>query len=137
MKVTIRDKSAGFYTALAAAVFAAAGLVLYFIYLGKGGEADALVIIFTLLGIFCPLSYLFYRGGWSVIPSVLMPVFFAVALGQSLAGGVGNIADWMEGINLFGNAALVPFNFAMTGIYGVACAAGIVACFMPVSRRTA
>ena len=135
MKINIKDKTLGFYISSFSALLALIGLIIYFIYLGRGGELDIIAIVTAILGILCPISYLFYQGKLTVIPSVLMPIFLGTSLGLTLGGGVGNIADWFQGVNLFGDETLVPLNFAMAILFGIATIFGVISSFMPLNKE--
>ena len=53
-----------------------------------------------------------------------------------LSGGVGNIADEISDIVMFGIRELVPLNYAVTALLGIAGIAAIVPCFMTREKQT-
>ena len=130
----VTKKSLGFWLALAASVVALVGLIVYFAYIGKGGIASAGVIIPLIGAIACGVGLFFYNGTFADLLPIAAAVMTAIALGVSLSDGVGNIADYVSNIVMYGDADLAGLNFAMVAIFAVGVLLYIVSCFMKKER---
>lgn len=122
-------KSLGFYYAIASAALAAVGLVVFFMYTGKGGEFNDTVIAATIAAIGCEVLLMRGEKGYTDFVGILGAVLLAVAMCHTVIGGLGNIADQYQGIVMFGKAELANLNYAMFGIYLLSIIAAIGACF--------
>lgn len=131
----VTKKSIGFWLALAASVVALVGLIVYFAYIGKGGLANAGVIIPLIVAIACGVVLFFYNGTFADFLPVVAAVMTAIALGVSLSDGVGNIADYVSEIVMYGDAGLAGLNFAMVAIFAVGVLLYVVSCFMKKERK--
>lgn len=131
----VTKKSLGFWLALAASVVALVGLIVYFAYIGKGGIASAGVIIPLIVAIACGVGLFFYNGTFADLLPIAAAVMTAIALGVSLSDGVGNIADYVSDIVMYGDADLAGLNFAMVAIFAMGVLLYIVSCFMKKERK--
>lgn len=127
-------KGLGFYYALVSAVLAAVGLVMYFGYTSKGGESSAVVIAATIVAIICEVSMLFGEKAYTDFAGIIGAVLLALAMMITLDGGIGNITDQVNGIVMFGDAALANTNFMMIIISLLSIIASICACFSKKSK---
>lgn len=130
----MKNKALGFWFGAVSAILALVGLVVFFQYTGRGGASNTMVIAATVLGILCELSLLAGERVYSDFTSVIGAALLAFAMMLTLSGGVGNIADSVQGIVMFGDPTLAGLNFTMAGVYGVSILAAICACFMKKSR---
>ena len=131
----ITKKSLGFWLALAASVIVLVGLIVYFVYIGKGGIASAGVIIPLLIAIACGAVLFFYNGMLADVLPIVAAVMAAIALGVSLSDGVGNIADYVSNIIMYGDAKLAGLNFAMVAIFAIGILLYVVSCFLRKERK--
>ena len=131
----VTKKSIGFWLALAASVVALVGLIVYFAYIGKGGLVNAGVIIPLIVAIACGVVLFFYNGAFADFLPVVAAVMTAIALGVSLSDGVGNIADYVSEIVMYGDAGLAGLNFAMVAIFALGVLLYVLSCFMKKERK--
>lgn len=122
-------KNLGFYYAIVSAALAAVGLIIFFLYTGKGGETSTVVIAASIAAIVCEALLLFGEKIYSDFVSVIGAALLALAMITTLQGGLGNIADQINGIVMFGDAALANLNYAMVVVYGISIISAIGACF--------
>ncbi len=80
------------------------------------------------------MGLFFYNGTFADLLPIAAAVMTAIALGVSLSDGVGNIADYVSNIVMYGDADLAGFNFAMVAIFAVGVLLYIVSCFMKKER---
>ncbi len=125
----MKNKAIGSWLAAISAVLGVAGLIVFFIYTGKGGNNDTLVIVASIVAIACEASLLLGEKIHVDFAAVIGAAALAVAMMLSANSGMGNMADAFQGIVMFGNPKLAVFNYAMIGIYGVAIVCAIAACF--------
>ena len=127
-------KSLGFYYALASAVLATVGLVMYFVYTGNGGTSSTLVIAATIAAIICEVSLLFGEKVYTDFVGIIGAALLAWAMMVTLNGGLGNIADQVNSIVMFGNAELANMNYMMVIVSLLSIVASIGACFSKKSK---
>lgn len=131
IKEKFAQKTVGFYLALAAAVVALVGLIIFAVYNGQGGEKNTWVVVTLLLGIALEIVLFFYDGTFGDIIATLPPMLFAVAMCLTILGGYGNIADHIEGnIVMWGKWELAGLNIAMVVVLLVAIVVSVVSCFV-------
>lgn len=119
-------KGIGRWFSGAAAVLAAGALAVYAWYIVSGGENSPYVIGATVAALFC----LCIGRRWNEdLADIAASVLLAFSLTASLGGGIGNITDAIQGIVMFGNAALANLNYALAALYGAGTIAAICACF--------
>ena len=115
----MKNKGLGFYFAGISAVLALAGLIVFFIYTGKGGQMNALVIAATVVAILCNASLLFGERVYTDFTGIAAAVLLALAMILTIQGGIGNITDQFNGIVMFGDAKLANTNYALAIVYGL------------------
>lgn len=130
IKEKLEQKTIGYYIAFAAAVVALIGLIIYFAYVGQGGIANAAVIICVLIGIGVEVLLFFYDKKFGDLIAITPAILFSVGFVVSLADGVGNIADAVEDIVMYGIKELAPLNYTIAVFFFIATVAAIVACFI-------
>lgn len=125
-----KKKTVGYWFACAGALLALVSLIVYFVYTGKGGHLNGGVIVCILLGIVLQAVLFFYDGKAGDVIAVFPPILYMVAMMLSIEGGVGNIADDVNDIVMFGIKELAVFNYALAGMLVGSSILSIVSCFV-------
>ena len=125
-----KSKSIGYFLFLAAAVITIISLIIYIVYISGGGRADALVFVAFAVLLAAVAALFFYDGLFADIIAALPAVCSAVALAFTLEGGVGNIADSVENIVMYGLKELAIYNYILAALLAVAMVVSIEACFL-------
>lgn len=130
----MKSKGLGFYFAVLSAVLGLVGLVIFLVYTGQGGKMDAMVIAATVIAVACCASLLPGEKAWTDFTGIVAAALMALAMILTLQGGIGNIADQINSIVMFGDANLANLNYFMAIAYGLATVMAICACFTRKSR---
>lgn len=131
----LKQKSVGYYLFLVAAALDVITLIIYTVYIAGGGRADAIVFIALVLSIAVVAVLFFYEGLFGDIMAAVPAVCFAVTLAFTLEGGVGNIADSVENIVMYGHKELAVYNYVLAVLSIVGFITSAVACFMRRTKR--
>lgn len=126
----VKNKTWAYWLGCGAAVIALVGLIVYGVYKGKSGEGTGWIFALIIIGIAAQVGLFFYDGKFGDFIAIAPPVLYALSLGLGLSGGVGNIADAVSDIVMFGIPELAPLNYAMTVLLGIATVLTIVPCFL-------
>ena len=126
----LKRKTAGFWLACAAILFAIAGLIVFGIYQSQKGVGIGGIYAFIIIGILCQVALFFYDGKLGPVLSIAAAVLYALAFGFSVSGGVGNITDYFTGVVCFGIPGLAPLNFVIAALLLISTILSIAVCFM-------
>lgn len=126
----LKSKKLGYWLACGAALVALVAMIVYGVYKGKNGYGSGSVYALIIIGIALQIGLFFYDGKFGPVLSVGATIMYALALGYSLDGGIGNITDAVFDITLFGKAALASLNYAIAALLGVSLVLSIVSCFL-------
>lgn len=137
MKRKFKEKSIGYVLFLVAAVLDLISLILYILYTLSGGRADAVVFVAFALVLVAVILLFFYDGLFADVIAAVPSVCSALALAFTLEGGVGNIADWVENIVMYGLKELAIYNFLMAASLAAGSIVSLVACFMRRTKKSA
>ncbi len=136
MKEKLKNKTVAYWLGCAAAAVALVGLIVYGVYKGRAGEGTGWVFALIIIGIAAQVALFFYDGKFGGFIALVPPILYFLAMALELSGGVGNIADEISDIVMFGIRELVPLNYAVTALLGIAGIAAIVPCFMTREKQT-
>ena len=131
----MKKKALGFWSAAAAACLALVTLIMVFIYGGQGGQVGSLVIVALIGAILCELSLLLGEKPWTDFTGIIGAALLAYALMQVIYDGIWNIAESLNGIQMFGIPALAGMNYAIAAVNCLAIIAAVVTCFMKKSKK--
>ena len=126
----LKSKKLGYWLACVAAIVALVGMIIFGVYKGRHGGGSGAVYAFIIIGILMQVALFIYDGKLGPVLSIGAPILYALALGYSIKGGVGNIVDLFSGVVCFGIPELAPLNFAIAAILAVSILLSIVSCFL-------
>lgn len=127
LKEKLKNKTIAYWIGCAAALV---GLIVFGVYKSRAGEGTGWIFALLIIGILAQVALFFYDGKFGDFIAVVPPVLYVLSLALGLSGGVGNIADAVSNIVMFGLPELAPLNYAIAVILGIATVAAIVPCFM-------
>lgn len=137
LKEKLKNKTIAYWIGCAAALVALVGLIVFCVYKSRAGEGTGWIFALLIIGILAQVALFFYDGKFGDFIAVVPPVLYVLSLALGLSGGVGNIADAVSNIVMFGLPELAPLNYAIAVILGIATVAAIVPCFMSRERAEA
>lgn len=126
----VKSKRVGYWLACASILVAIAALIVFAVYQGQKGAGIGGIYAFIIIGILFQVALFFYDGKFGAVLSIGASIMYALALGFSASGGVGNITDYFTGIVCFGIPGLAPLNFVIAALLGISTVISIVMCFM-------
>lgn len=136
-KDILAKKALGFYLALASALVALVGLIIFFVYSSQLGTTNGWIVCLLIVGILLELALFYPQEKITLYVGIIPSVLFTLALGLMLSDGVGNIVDALQGIVMFGNKALAPLNYVMAVIFLLAAIISTVSVFFKTDKTTA
>ncbi len=130
LKERFSKKTWVYWMLCGSALLALVCLIMFASYQGQGGAGSAADVITCLvIGIAAHIALFFYDGKFGDFVAVLPACLYAYGGLSALGGGVGNIADMINGIVCFGIPELAPMTIAMGVIGMVAAVIAVVGCF--------
>lgn len=133
----LKNKSIAYWVGVAGALVALVGLIIYMVYVGRGGSNLAAIYVVTILGIGAQVGLFFYDGEFGGLIGAVSPVMFTLAVGIHIEADYGNIVDNLNGIHMYGTPELASMNFVIAAFFVVSVVATLVACFMRKNKKTA
>lgn len=137
LKEKLSNKTIAYWLGCAAAVIALVGLIIFAVYKSRAGEGTGWIFALIIIGILAQVALFFYDGKYGDFIAILPPVLYVLSLALGLSGGVGNIADAVSDIIMFGIPELAPLNYAIAAILGAATIVAVVLCFMTREKQSA
>lgn len=125
------------YISCLIAVLALVTLIIYSVYIGKGGSYNAFVIVACILAIVCEAFLFVYDGAFAGIIGAVSTLFLVLAMMLNLESGIGNILDNINNFHIYGEASLAGLNVAVAIIAGIATIISIVSCFFKKEKAVA
>lgn len=127
MQKLIKNKSIGFYTIVAAALFEVAGLIWFMTWAPAHEAEDMLIPVAIIVGIALTV-FTFFRD--IDIIMVLIAVCYCLSVIRLLTDSIGSFVDAFQNIVMFGDATQVSTILSMAGVMGIGLLLVIIACFM-------
>lgn len=125
------------YISCVIALLALVALIIYGVYMGKGGAANAFVIVSCVLAIICEAALFIYDGPYAGILGAVATLFLVLATMLNLESGLGNILDDLNNFHIYGEASLAGLNVAVAIVAGIATVLSIVSCFFKKEKEVA
>lgn len=133
----LKNKSVAYWVGAAGALIALIGLIIYMVYVGRGGSNLAAVYIVTIIGIGAQVGLFFYDGEFGGLIGAVTPIMFTLAIGIHIEADYGNIVDQLNGIRMYGNPDLASMNFVIAAFFIISIIVTVTACFMRKNKKTA
>lgn len=125
----LKKKTVAYYIGILGSIVALVALIVYAIYVGKGGTNLPIVYTCIVLGIVAMCVLFFYDGVGSELISMVTPIAFTVAAVLEIGSDYGNIVDKMNSIRMYGDPDLAVFNIAIAVMLIVGAIFALVTCF--------
>lgn len=140
IKEKLSKKSLGFYIAMAGAVLGVVALIMYVVFLAQVdvvAQKNPWILIILILGIAALVSLLFVDDKFSDIISFVAIILFILALGIGMQDALNNIADYIQGIIMFGDNSVAMLNVGIIVVELLCVVAVTVSCFFKNEKELA
>lgn len=129
-KSILANNSVSFYLRILSSVLAIVP-VFYIVAMIKGITEYPYALCFIVLGVATEIALLFIKNKKiSDFLAIAGTAFLALAMSFFLLGGVLSIADYVEGINFFGDASQFPAIMIYTSSLFISSALSVATCWM-------
>lgn len=127
MKAYFSNKAAGYYFVLIACILGLISCVRFQLWGMAAGTADTITLALLILGVVLSVVLLVRDMDWLVIAA---STCYMAAAAKIVTDNVGSFVDYIQGINLFGDASQVSNIISISAVIAVGALLSIIASFL-------
>lgn len=130
----VKSRSFGCWAIIVASILSLAAMIAYSIFAAGAGVFNSWIFICFLVAAVLGFVLLFYDGYVSDFIGIAIAVFLTAAVGILLADSIGDFADFIVKIRLYGNMDNAPARVAIIVISVIGIVADLIGCFTQKSE---
>lgn len=127
MKTFLSNKAVGYYFALIACVIGVVSCIRFQLWGASAETADTATITLLVLGVVLGIVLLVRDNSLVMIASA---VCYTAAGVKIITDNVGSFVDYVQKINMFGDASQVGNILSMSGVIGISVLLSLIASFL-------